>query len=203
MAGQRFEPGQPLDRVAEKLDPQGILTPRRAQFDRVATHPELAAHGFDVVPRVLQIHEPAQEMVARHFLAHPDRNHHRLVILLAADAVDARDAGHHDHVAPREQGTHRGQAQPFDLFVDAGILLDERVRARNVGFRLVIVEVADEVLDRVVGEKAFELGVKLRGQGLVVGDDQRRFVRVPDDIGDRERLARAGHAQQGLMPCAG
>jgi hypothetical protein len=131
----------------------------------------------------------------------PDRDDHGLVILLAADAVNAGDAGHHDHVAPREERTHRREPQPLDLLVDARILLDERVGARDVGLGLVVIEVADEVLDGVVGEKALELRVKLRGQRFVVRNHQRGPVHVLDDIGDRERLARAGHTQQDLVPC--
>ena len=132
-----------------------------------------------------------------------DRDDHRLVILLAADAVDARDAGHHDHVPAREQAAHGREPQPLDLVVDARILLDEGVGARDVGLGLVVIEVADEVFDRVVREEALELGVKLRGQRLVMRDDQRGPVHVPDDVGDGEGLARAGDAQQHLVLRAG
>jgi hypothetical protein len=106
-------------------------------------------------------------------------NDHRLVILLAADAVNARDAGDDNHVAPRKQRTHGGEAQALDLLVAAGILFDERVGARDVGLRLVIIEVADEVFDGVVRKKTFELGVKLRGERFVVRNDERGLVHVP------------------------
>ncbi len=131
------------------------------------------------------------------------RNDHRLVILLAADAVDARDAGDDDHVAPREERTHGREPHPLDLLVDAGILFDERVGARDVGFGLVIIEVADEVFDGVVREKTFELGVKLRGERLVVRDDERGLVDVFDDVRDGERFARTGDAEQRLSFRAG
>ena len=84
-----------------------------------------------------------------------------------------------------------------------GILLDERVRARDVGLGLVVIEIADEVFDGVVREEAFELRVKLRRERLVVRDDQRGLVHVPDDVGDRERLARTRDAEQHLMLRAG
>ena len=132
-----------------------------------------------------------------------DGDDHRLVILLAADAVDAGDAGDHDHVPAREQRAHGREPQPLDLLVDARILLDEGVGARDVGLGLVVIEVADEVLDGVVGEEALELGVKLGGQRLVVRDDQRGPVDVPDDVGDGEGLARAGDAEQRLVLRAG
>ena len=52
------------------------------------------------------------------------------------------------------------------------VLLDVGVAARQVRLGLVVVEVADEVLDRVVGEEVAELAVELRGEGLVVGQDR-------------------------------
>ena len=85
----------------------------------------------------------------------------------------------------------------------AGIFFDERVGARNVGFRLVIIEVADEVFDGVVREKTFELGVKLRGERFVVRDDERGLVDVSDDVGDGESFSRTGDAQQRLVLRAG
>ena len=71
--------------------------------------------------------------------------------------------------------------------------------ARQVRLGLVVVEVADEVLDRVLREELAELGVQLRGEGLVVGEDQRRPVGRRDDLGRGVRLARAGDAQQDLV----
>jgi hypothetical protein len=44
-------------------------------------------------------------------------------------------------------------AQPVDLVVDRGVLLDVGVARRDVGLGLVVVVVADEVLDGVVGEE--------------------------------------------------
>ena len=81
-----------------------------------------------------------------------------------------------------------------------GVLLDVDVPLRDVGLRLVVVVVADEVLDRVLREQLLELLVELGGQGLVVRDDQDGPVQLGDDVGHREGLADAGHAHQGLEP---
>ena len=48
-------------------------------------------------------------------------------------------------------------------------------------------------------EKRPELRAELRGQRLVVRQHERRAVAVRDDVRHRERLARAGHAEQHLM----
>jgi len=78
-----------------------------------------------------------------------------------------------------------------DLVVDDRVLLDVGIARRDVRFGLVVVVVADEVLDGVVGKELSHLAVELSGQGLVGGDDQRRTLGGRDDIGDREGLPAA------------
>ena len=46
-----------------------------------------------------------------------------------------------------------GEAQLVELVVDGGFLFDVDVARRDVGFGLVVIVIADEVLDRVVGEE--------------------------------------------------
>ena len=53
----------------------------------------------------------------------------------------------------------------------------------------------DEIFHCVVREKFLELPVKLRRQGFVVGDDQRRLVQRLDDVGHGEGLAGTGDTQ--------
>ncbi len=69
-------------------------------------------------------------------------------------------------------------AQLIDLFVDVRVFLDERVGARDIGFGLVVVVVGNEVLDGVIREELFELRVELRGESLVMGQDDRRTVHL-------------------------
>ena len=92
-----------------------------------------------------------------------------------------------------------GQAEPLDLLVDRGVLLDVDVALGDVGFGLVVVVIADEVADGVVREELLELAVELGGERLVVRHHQRGPVHPGDDVGHRERLARAGDAEQGLV----
>ena len=99
------------------------------------------------------------------------------------------DAGHDDHVAAQEQRAGGGVAQAVDLVVDRRVLLDVEVLRRHVRLGLVVVVVADEVLDGVVGQELAELVAELRRQRLVVGDDQRRLLHLGDDVGHGERLA--------------
>ena len=87
-------------------------------------------------------------------------------------------------------------AQSVDAIVDGGVLLNEGVAARNVGLGLVVVVVADEVLDRVVGEELPELAIELRRQDLVVSEDQGGPLQLLDHTGHGEGLARAGGSEQ-------
>ena len=122
------------------------------------------------------------------------RQHHLVVALRRAQAVDARDRRDDDDVAPLEERTRRAVALLIDLVVDRRILLDVGVRRGDVGLRLVEVVVADEVADVVVWEERLELTRELRRERLVVGDDERRLLHLLDDLGDRVRLARARRA---------
>ena len=68
---------------------------------------------------------------------------------------------------------------------------------------MVVVVIGNEVFDRVVREEFLELRVELRGERLVVGQNQRRPIDLLDDVGHREGLAGAGDAEQCLVPIAG
>ena len=90
--------------------------------------------------------------------------------------------------APRKERAGCRQTEPLDLLVNRRILLDVGIGTGDAGFRLVVIEVADEILDRVTREELFELRVKLRCEGLVVRDDQRGAVQFADHIRHREGL---------------
>ena len=101
-------------------------------------------------------------------------------------------------VVALEQRPRRRVAHAVDLLVDRGILLDVGVGARDIGLRLVVIVIADEILDRVVGKEAPELAVELRRQRLVGRQDQGRALGLLDHLRHGEGLARAGDAEQHL-----
>ena len=199
VARQRIEPREALQFLAEELDAQSVFGVGRVQFHHIATHAELAPGEVEVVARILEIHQAGEQLLPAERLPEPQRDDHALVIAPVADAVNAGHRSHHEHIAPRQQRVHRREPQSLDLLVHAAVLLDEGVGARDVGLGLVEVEVADEILHRVVREEALELGVELRRQRLVVRQHQRGPSQLSHHIGDREGLARASDAQQHLM----
>src|SRR6185437_1629927 len=144
----------------------------------------------------------AQDVVARLLLAGREEQDEVGVALRRANAVDARDRRHDDHVAPGEERGGRGVAEAVDVVVDRGVLLDVGVRRGQVGLGLVVVVVAHEVLDRVAREVLAELVAELCGQGLVVRDHERRPVQPLDHPGHGVRLTGGSGAEQRLVAVA-
>ena len=200
-ARQRIEFGDRLDLVAEEADaPGAVLVVGGEHFDRVAAHAEQAAREVARLGAlVLERDEILDQLALVDLVAELQREGHRGVGLDRADAVDAGDGSDDDDVVALEQRARRRVAHAVDLLVDVGFLLDIGVGARDVGLRLIIVVVGDEILDRVVGEEALELAVELRGQRLVRREDERRALRRLDHLGHGEGLARAGDAEQHLV----
>jgi hypothetical protein len=86
-----------------------------------------------------------------------------------------------------------------DLLVHRGFFLDIGVRARHVSFRLVVVVVRHEILDRVFREERLELAVELRGQRLVGRQHEGRALRGGDHLRGCKGLAGAGDPEQHLV----
>ena len=150
LAGERIDDRDAIDGVAEHLDAQHGLLVRGMDLDGVAAHPELAAAERHVVAVVLQVDELAKDGAL--VVSSPTCATQELasVLLRVAHAVDAADRGDDDDVSPGEQGRRGRVAQPVDLVVDRRVLLDVGVARRDVRLGLVVVVVADEVLDPVV-----------------------------------------------------
>ena len=202
LAGQRVDRREAVDRVAEHLDPQHRLLVRGVDLDRVAADAELAATERHVVAVVLQVDEPAQDRPHVVVDADVEVEQLTLVLLGVPHAVDATDRRDDDDVASREQPGGRRMTQAIDLVVDRRVLLDVGVARGDVGLGLVVVVVADEVLDPVVREELAHLLRELRGEALVGGEDQGRTLHLLDRPRDGRRLARTGDAEQRLEAIA-
>ena len=92
LAGQRVELGDPLDLVAEELDPDERLLRRRLELQGVAADAEPGAAQRLVVALVLEVDQVAQDGVAPVLAADPQLEDGRAVVDRGAEAVDARDA---------------------------------------------------------------------------------------------------------------
>ena len=167
VAGERVDVVQRVHLVAEELDADCHFLVCGNDVHRVALDAEGAALEVDVVAFVLHVYQQAQEAIALHFFAHAQHDRSVQVRLRGTQAVDARNRGHDDNVAARQQRRRGRVAQPLHVVVDGRIFLDVRVRLRDVRLGLVVVVVGHEVLHRVVRQQLPQLVCELGRQCLI------------------------------------
>ena len=90
-------------------------------------------------------------------------------------------------------------AKLLDLLVDRGVLLDISVALRNVGLRLVVVIVGDEIDYGVIGKELAHLACNLSCECLVGLHDERRLVDGLNRLGHGVGLAGARNTKEGLV----
>ncbi len=202
-AGEAVDLLDDVDLLERHLDADDRVARGRENFDRVAEDVNHALLEFQIGPLVLDVRKPSQKLVAldRFAALHGDRE--GFVVLHVAEAVDTRHRCDDEHVPAGEEVERSGVAVLLDLLVDARVFLDVGIGVRHVRLRLVVVVVRHEVRHRVLREEVLELGAELRGERLVVGQHERRALRLLDDVGHRERLARTRGAEERLVLLAG
>ena len=199
-SGDGLELADAVDLVAEKLHPDGlVLIVGGIDLHRIPPDPEHVPLKGDIVALIAALHQAGQQLVPVPLGAHPQRHHHLGKVIRLSQAIDAGDGGHHDHVPPLQQGAGGGEPQTVDLIVGGGILGDIGIRVGDIGLRLIVIVIRNEIFHRVVGEKLLELGAQLGRQGLVMGQDQGGPLHRLDHLGHGEGLAGAGDAQQHLL----
>ena len=197
--GQRIEELQRLDLVVEQRDAHRVLgVLGRKDVEHVAADPESAALEVELRALVLHLGQAPDGVALRDPVAHRDVQDHAVVLGGVADAVDRRHRGDDHAIGALEDRLGRRQPHLLDVLVDRAVLLDVEVARGNVGLRLVVIVVGDEVLDGVVREELAELAVELRGERLVGCEHQRRPAGAGDDVGHRVGLAGARDAEQRL-----
>ena len=202
-AEQRINLGERIHLVAKQLNAVGIVIIGRIDLDHVSTHPECATLEIGVIAFVKDFHQLAEDVIAADFLAFFQEEQHAIVGFRRSQAVDAAHRSHNDAVAALKQGTRGGEAQLVQFVIDGGFFLDIHITGGNVGFRLVVVVIRDEVFNRVVGKELLEFVIELCRQGFVMGQHHGRTVQLLNDLGHGVGLARSGNAQQYLVLLAG
>ena len=198
-SSDRVEADQLIDFVAEQLDSNRLVVVRRVDLDDVAADAEHAARELMVVPLVLDLDELPENLGSVDTLSALEWQQHAVIRLRGPQPIDTRHTGDNEDVAALEESPRRREPHAVDLVVDGRFFLNVRIGGRDVRFRLVVVVVADEVLDRVVGKKALELLVELGSQRLIVHHHQSRSVHCGDDVRHRERLPRPGYPEEHLV----
>ncbi len=198
LAGERIDSFDGGDLIPEHFDPVGEFLVGGVELDHVAADAESGALKVDVVAGVLEVDELVEHGVAVGGFTDSDRKDGGLVVGGGAEAEDAGDGGDEQHVVAAHEVAGGGQAQAVEIVIAARVFLDVDVALGDVGFGLVVVVVADEIADSVVGKEILEFLVKLGGEGFVVGDDECGPVHTGDGVGHGEGLAGAGDAHEGL-----
>ena len=171
-SGNRIDLSELFHLIPPELDSYGVLGVGGEKVHDVSTDPEKSGLKLDVVAAVEGFDQSLEEFVPAEGLAFGQLDGESLEVLRGAQPVNAGDTGYDDGVPSTYERARGGQPQPLDFLVHGGVLLDIGVGRGNVGLGLVIVVVADEVFDRILGEEGLELGIKLGREGLVVGDDE-------------------------------
>ena len=196
LAGHRVQGHEPVDLVAEHLDPNRMLLVHGEDLHGVTPDPERAALEGHVVAGVLHLDQLAQQPIAVPGRPGAQLHHAVHVLLGRAQPVDGRHRRDYQDVPPREQRVRRRVTKAFHLLVDRGVLLDVRIRLRDVRLGLVVVVVRHKVFDGVVRKQFPELVGQLCGQCLVGGQHQGGPLQLLDQPRRRRGLAGARGAEQ-------
>ena len=189
-----------IDLVAKQLDPYAPVLRRSGKnLNHIAAHPKSAAMEIGVVTRVLDLDEFPEDRLPSYLDTFLEVQQHAMVDLRRSQTVNARYRRDDDDVLSLEQRSRRRVPHPVDGVINGGVLGDVRICGRDVGFRLIVIVIADEIFDRVVRKETLKFSIELRRQRFVVHDDQGRLLDPSDHVGESKGFAGTGHAQEDLM----
>ena len=122
------------------------------------------------------------------------------VLFGRSEAVDAGNGGHDDDIAALDAGTPSPQwrmrsisslmSDSFSMYTSS---------ERDIGFGLVVVVIADEVLTALSGKNSLNSPQSWAASVLLWATMSAGRLHLLDDVGHGERLAAAGHTEQRLV----
>ena len=115
-----------------------------------------------------------------------------------SDAVDGRDGRNQNRVAPLKDAFGGRKTHLLNMLVDSRILFDKEVTRRNIGLRLVVVVVADKVLDGIIREKITHFRIKLSRKRFIRRHNQRGNADSGNDIGHGKGLTGSRNPEKRL-----
>ena len=101
--GKRIDFRDPFDLVSPHLDANALLLVRRQNLDRIPAHAERASLEAHVIARVLDLHERAENVVARNSLPFRERDHLLAVAPRITESVDGRHRRDDDDIVALHQ----------------------------------------------------------------------------------------------------
>ena len=174
----------------------GVL--RRKNIDHIAAHTKNPTMEIDFVALILHFDQALDDFPLPHAVTDSHGQNHFVILVAIADTVNTRNRRDNDAIAAFQQAFGRRKAHLLDMIVDRRVFLDKQITSRNIGFRLIVVVVRNEVLNRVFRKELPKLGIQLCRQRLVRCQNQRRAPGLRDDIGHGVSFPGPGYTQQGL-----
>ena len=104
LSGQGIDLRDAVDLISEEFDAVCVLIRHRWQdLDHIAADPEGTSLEIHVVPVVLNVDQFADAFIPVFLHARTERDAHARILIRIADAVDAGNGRHDDHVSPFHQ----------------------------------------------------------------------------------------------------
>ena len=159
-AGQRIYLCNTVDLIAEKFNPQNIVTAlRRIYLQHIPAHAETAAVKIQIIAVVLDIDQLADHVVPILDHTRAQRYHHVHIVIRTTDTVNTRYGCHNNNIPPFRQRGSRRKAQLIDLIIDCRILFNISVRLWHISLRLIVIIIRNKVFYRIFREELLKLSI--------------------------------------------
>ena len=89
--------------------------------------------------------------------------------------------------------------QAVDLLIDRSILFNIGIRMGDIGFRLIIIVIRNEILHRVIRKEFPKLRAELGSQRFIMSQHQCGTVQLFNDRSHSKGFTGAGNTQKGLL----
>ena len=166
-----------VDFVAEKFHTDSIFRGcHRENFHYIPANTKGTALKIHIISVILHFNEAVQHFIPVFFHTGTERKHHAIVFFRVTQTIDTGYAGNNNNILPFHQCRCGRVAQFVDFFIDCGIFLNIGIGAGHIGFRLIVIIVANKVFHCIFWEYLFKLAVKLCSKGFIVCNDQCRLL---------------------------
>ena len=180
-----------------------IHTIGNKHINRVTLHTKLTPRRTHVITHIKRINQHPQQPIPAQPLTNTDINHRTTQRSRTPHAINTRHRRDNHNIPPaRKQSRQCRQPQTVNLIINRKILLNIRVRMRQISLRLIIVIVRNIILNRILRKKLLHLSIKLGSQRLVMTQNQRRTIHIRNHISNSESLTRTRNTQQHLSTTA-
>ena len=203
LACQRVNTADTVNLVTEELDADCAVTlGGRKNLNCVATDTEFVTDKVDVISLVADRNQAANKLLTAHFLTDTDRDQKALILHGVTERINTGNRGNDNNVTALKQSAGGTMAEHIDLLVYHSVLFNINVLAGDIGLRLVVIVVGNEVFHRILGEKCTQLCAELGGEGLVVSKNQGGSIQVGNNVCHSKGFTRTGNTEKCLRPLA-